>query len=605
VTLFKKYIRGSLAESSDKLKNPFIRLNIKCPSSSYDANIEPAKDNVIFENEKLILDLMESLLKDVYGECEVFPKIPTQHVLENKFDNFELLLARQPPNSLSTASSIAAKSIMLAPTSPITAQNTASKPPFVFNRAGSEVSEADEIDTLTDEHSSSQRTEWKFDRSVEYAREMEGHEKRGSAGQCDKSGNHATPLSREALNPWLIAKLNAPVFRGSAESNAIQQSNQKLVSHLECETEFNEQTTSATRPREMLCSEDIIALQTSAETIQHQNPKSPASYHRRLLDGVSITRNFEDDVLLGEEAQIQPVRRHDFITARQSLETSLMSPPSTSSAMSHRETESPRGPKRPFILPSRKEAYKTSEDSMAQGTIEPSCESSQSQNDVQSYSRSYLAPDLAWSMDYEKRKQEATRRHRQELRSAQQTEEQSECPVPGRFSPHKNRYHAAVASPEIVPPTRKNSIVQPKEPFKTTLSEDDPRAYLMRRNMSIIADPVNLGDPPKMMRAKSMKLPMERVRPHDGLHQLHLTVPTSMDSLKYFAKKLSKDDIYIGSGGELTGLAIKDSNIPLIAKRLETVVKSWIGHEAKESRNYEVVFTFGTLSGLKSAESVA
>lgn len=42
VSLFKKYLKSALAESSsEKLKNPFLRLNISCPEASYDPNVEP------------------------------------------------------------------------------------------------------------------------------------------------------------------------------------------------------------------------------------------------------------------------------------------------------------------------------------------------------------------------------------------------------------------------------------------------------------------------------------------------------------------------------------------------------------------------------------
>lgn len=61
VTLFKKYIRGALVDFSDKVKNPSIRLKIKCRVASYDANVEPAKDDVLFGNESVVLDLAERL----------------------------------------------------------------------------------------------------------------------------------------------------------------------------------------------------------------------------------------------------------------------------------------------------------------------------------------------------------------------------------------------------------------------------------------------------------------------------------------------------------------------------------------------------------------
>lgn len=44
----------------------FIRLNICCPPGAYDANIEPHKDNVLFSDERAILDAFKQLCGEVY-----------------------------------------------------------------------------------------------------------------------------------------------------------------------------------------------------------------------------------------------------------------------------------------------------------------------------------------------------------------------------------------------------------------------------------------------------------------------------------------------------------------------------------------------------------
>jgi hypothetical protein len=95
-------------------------------------------------------------------------------------------------------------------------------------------------------------------------------------------------------------------------------------------------------------------------------------------------------------------------------------------------------------------------------------------------------PDLAWAMDFEQRKEDATRRRREELLATQMEAKFSSSSAPLRSSPHKNRYNSAVASLEVDQPSSEPSE-QPKEPFKTTLPDEDPRAYLMRRQKSLIA----------------------------------------------------------------------------------------------------------------------
>lgn len=66
LTLAKSYLRSSLGALDD----PFVYLNIICPGS-YDANVEPAKDDVMFNNPNAVVDTVESLLKRVYGELPV------------------------------------------------------------------------------------------------------------------------------------------------------------------------------------------------------------------------------------------------------------------------------------------------------------------------------------------------------------------------------------------------------------------------------------------------------------------------------------------------------------------------------------------------------
>ncbi|TLD20435.1 hypothetical protein PspLS_08600 [Pyricularia sp. CBS 133598] len=66
---FKKCIAKSLEVSDDgkQVKEPFIALNIKCPQGSYDVNLEPAKDDVLFTNEKCIVDTCDALFEKTYG----------------------------------------------------------------------------------------------------------------------------------------------------------------------------------------------------------------------------------------------------------------------------------------------------------------------------------------------------------------------------------------------------------------------------------------------------------------------------------------------------------------------------------------------------------
>ena len=48
------------------IKDPFIWLNISCPPGAYDVNVEPAKDDVVFEDNEKIMEVIKKLLDACY-----------------------------------------------------------------------------------------------------------------------------------------------------------------------------------------------------------------------------------------------------------------------------------------------------------------------------------------------------------------------------------------------------------------------------------------------------------------------------------------------------------------------------------------------------------
>ncbi|KAF2281216.1 uncharacterized protein EI97DRAFT_389679, partial [Westerdykella ornata] len=62
---FKEHLRKANPALAS-VKDPFCCMNIICPPESYDPNIEPAKDDVLFENPELVLSAVEKLLDSFY-----------------------------------------------------------------------------------------------------------------------------------------------------------------------------------------------------------------------------------------------------------------------------------------------------------------------------------------------------------------------------------------------------------------------------------------------------------------------------------------------------------------------------------------------------------
>lgn len=68
-----KIWKDALRRDNDSLqgvKDPFMYLSISCPQNSYDANIEPAKDDVLFVDPEKVLDAVRTMLDEAYPAQE-------------------------------------------------------------------------------------------------------------------------------------------------------------------------------------------------------------------------------------------------------------------------------------------------------------------------------------------------------------------------------------------------------------------------------------------------------------------------------------------------------------------------------------------------------
>ena len=106
--LFKTYLCGAATKSGSNgiTTDPFICIHIGCPPSSYDINVEPAKDDVLFAADTSVWKEIEDLFKHVYGDLQ--PDEKTNGAFAGRKTNrsaasgsgFDLLLARTPAQRL-------------------------------------------------------------------------------------------------------------------------------------------------------------------------------------------------------------------------------------------------------------------------------------------------------------------------------------------------------------------------------------------------------------------------------------------------------------------------------------------------------------------------
>lgn len=72
ITKFRERLRAS-NKSFEQLKEPFAWIRITCPSGSYDANVEPAKDDVLFQDPDKVLLAFGAVLDHQYPRQRLSP----------------------------------------------------------------------------------------------------------------------------------------------------------------------------------------------------------------------------------------------------------------------------------------------------------------------------------------------------------------------------------------------------------------------------------------------------------------------------------------------------------------------------------------------------
>lgn len=84
---FKSFLARTLRETGghDCPRDPFVCVNIRCSPGSYDVNVEPSKNQVIFASESRLTDLFERLCTEVYRTPQntgAFATLETRRLLQ-------------------------------------------------------------------------------------------------------------------------------------------------------------------------------------------------------------------------------------------------------------------------------------------------------------------------------------------------------------------------------------------------------------------------------------------------------------------------------------------------------------------------------------------
>lgn len=642
VKLYKSYLKSLNIETANaNVIDPFLCLNIACPPGTYDVNVEPAKDDVLFAKPDLILQLAREYFMRFYGELSAITKPMAPNSISrmsdelmfnkktstNKDPSHEILRparpAQQPtrsPGELTYQRSGLSPSLKI----PLSIQD--SIPPTEPNRPCSDnegsgllshpangttnvfdargersPTESPSLDDFLPQSSSETMPRvplgnptWKSSMSLDDEDDMtdlDNDLSHQATSVLDEDIDEDTLRNVEVSNPWILAKLNAAFrppgqVRSAAERNGQLPTPGRQLGDADTSTdpsldEFSQgpdpspkaSSSPSTFPfplkaRGKRQGDDTRskpqesgreyrgngALDNWVQRTFHNSAQVPStdadsgvsdlcmerdhSQHHR--DFVSA-RSLPIATPLTPEASQRPKRRvGSRKQQRDPLHKPIVPPVNDPGRVWFDNAENP--PKNKYIQTRPREDYpygptappfnlRDSEDEEPATPLPP---------------ERTMHPELAFTLDYEARKQEAMERHRQVLRqqaAAAKKESRTQTDAfsnkPPTNSPHKNRQAKAIAALH----TDKHSPITERDPI--TFEAGDPRAYLLRVQRS----EREAGAPAK--RRKTTMLPFETLQ--DEAYIGDLVLPLKTEGLNLGAQMLSSAscDEYIDKGREV------------------------------------------------------
>jgi DNA mismatch repair protein, C-terminal domain len=240
VKLYKVYYRNRIsgARSTGGLIDPFLALQLRCPAGSYDVNIEPAKDEVLFADARNVLKLLEDFLESVYGS------LPEKSERKSPLDNtgalsitqsqpFGLLLARKEQHLKETPGDGSERDHMPGVISRIDAKYPKESLPEKGIPAASESAELSFVEDVPSARQRPSTGNAKLHRNMFDFDEddMSSMERPLSPeGNCNSGSDDAELRKASITNPWTIAKLNAPIL--SANGSPLNRSSGNSIEQL-------------------------------------------------------------------------------------------------------------------------------------------------------------------------------------------------------------------------------------------------------------------------------------------------------------------------------------------------------------------------------------
>lgn len=583
IATYKSHIRAACgSEFADKIKNPFIRVNIVCPAGSYDPNSEPAKDDVIFGRPADLLASAEQWLQSLYGYSRPatdFDQVP--HATNNNFEN---RLARNDDVEVQQSDNNHEVSTRLPFLDVLPAQRISthtSPPQNSFFSSGMRLPRQD---NKREDITQNTVESW-LNLSPTGIRFEQKDSRVGAPCLLPKIMDKTTPSTRTLRAGTIVRGNFISASKLSQESLPQQLS---LGDSTAVSTKFADVVSIHGRNREW-------DFDMSRDFEEDLDPLDPVSKAPRKINSIPVDDNSQDHTAhlnpwviakLNARVNVSSNRQNhaekqttiaydDFKRAAETDDAkanTLATKFCNSSGQLHNTTIPPQNTQiGNHLNPSPR---RTSQSTMPKDSrsIYQSFRPPR-QNEPQKLT---VDDDVEDALDYERRKEEATLKIR-ELLQAENSSNDTVCPQTNPVAVSSISkgirdpalFATAGVSSRIIQPSASN---QAHESALTTLPDGDPRAYLIRRQKSLTVCG-EAGDPPKLRRAKTILLPLESITEAIRLTKLvHTVSETDIALVRKAVIELRDVDDWIKSGKQALGLDIAISELSMIELKIRNVI---------------------------------
>ncbi|KAI1096070.1 hypothetical protein F5B19DRAFT_217625 [Rostrohypoxylon terebratum] len=570
-------------------KGSFIRLNIECPPGSYDINIEPSKDDILFSEENVLLDGFKGLCKEVY-ETYTLSNVLEKNLALDNISETNGSSSRKPQTQSNSQAADKGSSLLKRgdglTSQPILAAQSQQQKSIAGHQLSSSQSQEEQqhISSLrrvgftpinarvSNGHNSpmstrpqsfkdiSLNTEYaqcKADISTDFNRYSQDCSRKKRQQHFQAQQGEADAIESSALqdvNPWVIAKMNAPTMsKERALKNPMHDNNSPLpVFELPMTPDSPILRHIAAAPRDL----DVSPSQ------QYLNsPDSPRELRSRVLGGPyrspisSPPERSSQQTAYSTKMPVplKPRRHHVHMP---------WSPPSSieSTVPSHNITHSSHKAR---VLDGMKQTQISFQNSGGKSK----------KRRLEKYS------DKIDRVDLEGQERSNEDGLQKMLAAARQSLTHQLSQGKANYDSRQTRSHPKASIPGGSYTQLSTDLLQEggcsktKEPIRTTLPNDDPRAYLLRRQKSM-AEQERSAIPKKCRRMKSSLLPLENVPSENQMHATMLIELLNLHTLRIFVQGAMAYDKYVEKGFVKNGLEMDLDTGYQIEERLKTLLQN-------------------------------